>query len=76
MITEDQQLEQTGTKPTEFKIILDPDPQDYFCISDKNLGDTAGKLTKGSVWRLAGRDYAYDEQINYYVFRRCDREAV
>lgn len=61
----------TGTKPTEFTIVVDHDPNEWFCLSDKNIKDTK-KLKKGSVWRVDGKEYSIDEQVNWYVFRRVD----
>jgi hypothetical protein len=69
-------LEQIGTKPIEtFTIKVDHDPDQWLCISDKNRKDL-DKLEKGSVWRVDGKDYKFDEQVNYYVLRRVDYEAV
>lgn len=59
-------------KPIDtFTITLDHDPDKFLCISDKNRKDL-DKLVNGSVWRVDGQDYSYDEQINWYVLRRID----
>ncbi len=76
MIMETTPLEKTGTKPTEnITLTFDHDPYEYFIITDKNFGQDYFKdrLVKGSVWRMDGKEYSFDERVNYYGFKRIDQ---
>lgn len=63
------------TEPT-LTLILDHDPSQYLCISDKDIHDLNTKLVNGSVWRMDGKQYDIDRQMNYYVFRRLDNVVL
>ena len=69
-------MAETGTKPTELLTIkVDYEPREYLGISDKHISDKSylqERLRPGSVWLCAGKEYSYDERVNYYLLKRMD----